>query len=98
MPSSRRSSLQRPAPPPGLAFGEPDDRLQRGIQYAAAPRLIATASEYAIIRFADDGVSECRTASRPLLRRRRVHDRRRRFVLGSMPRRRMLVVVLAFAA
>src|SRR5260370_6982227 len=21
-------------PPPGLAFGEPDDRLQRGIQYA----------------------------------------------------------------
>src|SRR5438876_9130923 len=25
-------------PPPGLAFGEPDDRLQRGIQYAAAFR------------------------------------------------------------
>jgi hypothetical protein len=25
-------------PPPGLAFGEPDDRLQRGIQYAAASR------------------------------------------------------------
>jgi len=24
------------APPPGLAFGEPDDRLRRGIQYAAA--------------------------------------------------------------
>jgi hypothetical protein len=23
-------------PPPGLAFGEPDDRLQRVIQYAAA--------------------------------------------------------------
>jgi hypothetical protein len=27
------------APPPGLAFGEPDDRLLRGIQYAAASRL-----------------------------------------------------------
>ncbi len=26
-------------PPSGLAFGEPDDRLQRGIQYAAAFRL-----------------------------------------------------------
>ena len=25
-------------PPPGLAFGEPDDRLRRGIQYAAAYR------------------------------------------------------------
>src|SRR5882724_7702928 len=25
-------------PPPGLAFGEPNDRLQRGIQYAAASR------------------------------------------------------------
>src|SRR5205807_9214096 len=27
------------SPPPGLAFGEPDDRLLRGIQYAAAYRL-----------------------------------------------------------
>jgi hypothetical protein len=26
----------RHAPPPGLTFGEPDDRLLRGIQYAAA--------------------------------------------------------------
>jgi hypothetical protein len=26
------------APPPGLAFGEPDDRLRRGIKYAAASR------------------------------------------------------------
>jgi hypothetical protein len=26
------------APSPGLAFGEPDDRLLQGIQYAAAPR------------------------------------------------------------
>jgi hypothetical protein len=26
-------------PPPGLAFGEPDDRLQRGIQYAAPSRV-----------------------------------------------------------
>src|SRR6478736_1852678 len=32
-------TLYRPAPPPGLAFGEPDDRLRRGIQYAAAYRL-----------------------------------------------------------
>jgi hypothetical protein len=31
-------------PPPGLAFGEPDDRLQRGIQYAAASRLITSVS------------------------------------------------------
>ena len=28
----------RRTPPPGLAFGKPDDRLQRGIQYAAAFR------------------------------------------------------------
>src|SRR5258708_24961081 len=28
----------RHTPPPGLAFGEPDDRLQRSIQYAAALR------------------------------------------------------------
>src|SRR6266849_2501784 len=38
-----RSTLElrdfaRHAPPPGLAFGEPDDRLQRGIQHAAAVR------------------------------------------------------------
>src|SRR6266849_3863871 len=26
--------LFRHAPPPGLAFGEPDDRLRRGIQYS----------------------------------------------------------------
>src|SRR6202022_259463 len=31
-------SFCRHTPPPGLAFGEPDDRLQRGIQYAAASR------------------------------------------------------------
>ena len=31
-------------PPPGLAFGEPDDRLQRGIQYAEASRLIISVS------------------------------------------------------
>jgi hypothetical protein len=30
--------LSRHAPPPGLASGEPDDRLRRGIQYAAASR------------------------------------------------------------
>ncbi len=28
------SSLGRHAQPPGLAFGEPDDRLHRGIQYS----------------------------------------------------------------
>jgi hypothetical protein len=39
-------------PPPGLAFGEPDDRLQRGIQYAAAFRFKPTAAlEYWITRF-----------------------------------------------
>jgi len=32
----------RHAPPPGLAFGEPDDRLQRGIQYSAAVIRIET--------------------------------------------------------
>jgi hypothetical protein len=31
-------TIDRHAPPPGLAFGEPDDKLQRGIQYAAASR------------------------------------------------------------
>ena len=30
--------MLRHTPPPGLAFDEPDDRLQRGIQYAAAFR------------------------------------------------------------
>src|SRR5713226_9671603 len=29
---------RRHAPPPGLAFGEPDDKLQRGIQYYEAKR------------------------------------------------------------
>jgi hypothetical protein len=33
-----RGTQNRHAPPPGLAFGEPDDRLRRGIQYAAAYR------------------------------------------------------------
>src|SRR6266436_8042506 len=33
------ASLRCHAPPPGLAFGEPDDRLQRGIQYAETSRL-----------------------------------------------------------
>jgi hypothetical protein len=31
-------SYDRHTPPPGLAFGGPDDRLLRGIQYAAASR------------------------------------------------------------
>ncbi len=31
--------LHRHAPPPGLAFREPDDRLRRGIQYPAASQL-----------------------------------------------------------
>jgi hypothetical protein len=34
----RCSKKSRHTPPPGLAFGEPDDRLQRGIQYAATFR------------------------------------------------------------
>ena len=40
----RRSKFGRHPPPPGLAFGEPDDRLQPGIQYAAAYRFIAGVS------------------------------------------------------
>src|SRR5437868_414730 len=36
-------------PPPRLTF-EPNDRLQRGIQYAAASRFITTALEYWITR------------------------------------------------
>jgi len=35
----RRRTLRRHRPPTGLAFGEPDDRLRRTIQYAAAYRL-----------------------------------------------------------
>jgi hypothetical protein len=35
----------------GLAFGEPDDRLRRGIQYAAASRFITIALDYWITRF-----------------------------------------------
>jgi hypothetical protein len=38
-------------PPPGLAFGEPDDRLQRGIQSDVALRFITDVGEYWIIRF-----------------------------------------------
>jgi hypothetical protein len=38
------SKRSRHTPPPGLAFGEPDDRLRRGIQDAAAFRLITTDS------------------------------------------------------
>src|SRR5882762_2050043 len=33
-----RLHKDRHTPPPGLAFGEPDDRLQRSIQYAAIYR------------------------------------------------------------
>ena len=36
---SRVSDHQRHSPPPGLAFGEPDDRLRQGIRYAAASPL-----------------------------------------------------------
>src|SRR4029077_3708123 len=36
----------RHAPPPGLAFGEPDDRLQRGIQHAAASRFGTMANAF----------------------------------------------------
>src|SRR5215475_2425343 len=34
----RPRPLTRHAPPPGPAFGPPDDRLRRGIQYSAASR------------------------------------------------------------
>jgi len=39
------------APPPGLAFGEPDDRLQRGIQHSRdAPAQASPHLEYWIAR------------------------------------------------
>jgi len=38
-------------PPSGLAFGEPDDRLRRGIQYAVTVRGVTIVSDYWIIRF-----------------------------------------------
>jgi hypothetical protein len=48
----RVSTRGRHTPPTGLAFGEPDDRLQRGIQYAAAFRLESLMSlEYWITRW-----------------------------------------------
>ena len=34
---SRLQHSSRHRPPPGLAFGEPDDRLQRVIQYSETP-------------------------------------------------------------
>jgi hypothetical protein len=38
-------------PPPGLAFGEPDDRLPRGVKYLRRLDTITAALEYWIIRF-----------------------------------------------
>jgi len=49
-PESKRD-LRRHTPSPGLPCGEPDDRLQRGIQYAAASRLHRGYLDYWIIRF-----------------------------------------------
>src|SRR6476620_7097959 len=37
--SESKRGLCRHTPPTGLACGEPDDKLQRGIQYAAASQL-----------------------------------------------------------
>jgi hypothetical protein len=42
--AQRIQVLGRHRPPPGLAFGEPDDRVRRAIQYAAAPRSIMIVS------------------------------------------------------
>jgi hypothetical protein len=39
-------------PPTGLAFGEPDDRLRRMIQYAALPETFIPAGDYWIPAFA----------------------------------------------
>jgi hypothetical protein len=41
--------LSCPAPA-GLAFGEPDDRLRRGIQYAAASRFNTDVSGILVVR------------------------------------------------
>jgi hypothetical protein len=58
--ATKQSKKSRHTPPPGLASGEPDDRLQRGIHYAAAfrfdhRRLWNTGSS----AFADDDDREC---------------------------------------
>jgi hypothetical protein len=42
LPRERARTSQTSCPATGLAFGEPDDRLRRGIQYAAACRLAHT--------------------------------------------------------
>jgi hypothetical protein len=47
----RTIKVNRHTPPPGLAFGEPDDRLQRSIQYAAASVFSTNTLEYWIGRF-----------------------------------------------
>jgi hypothetical protein len=41
-----RPAPRRHHPPPGLVFGEPDDRPQRMIQYAAPLMLLSAATEY----------------------------------------------------
>jgi hypothetical protein len=38
--------MRRHRPPPGLASGEPDDRLQRTIQYSATLMIIFDTLEY----------------------------------------------------
>ena len=55
--ASRRENAalfpNRHRPPPGLAFGEPDDRLQRAIQYS---------------RDADDGIERPQRTGYPAMR------------------------------
>src|SRR6202035_802621 len=46
-----REFFSRHTPPTGLAFGEPDDRLQRGIQYSAPSIFICGACDYWIVRW-----------------------------------------------
>ncbi len=64
---------RRHTPPPGLAFGEPDDRLQRSIQ-SSPPSMKYTALEYWIIRPSRMMTAEALTlpdrASTPRWRRR----------------------------
>src|SRR5260370_26583615 len=70
-PSKPISPHRRHTPPPGLAFREPNDRLQRGIQYAAAFRSFSITGVSGIlgrpVKPGDDGKSVARVST-PSLR------------------------------
>ena len=53
-----RKPLSRDRPPPGLAFGEPDDRLQRTIQYSEKPVIESISRGVLVPRFRGDDERE----------------------------------------